>query len=399
MSIIADYRAQESLARSQIDSWRMAESHNVDIFIRVGFPARLNSTHEAGQILDTMQEDRFELFMQELDGITEELHANLVAALVDSVIFQLQHFPKRRALMPLSTMISVLALYRKIKGHAKHRRILEVGAGCGYLPFLLARDASIEQYVSVEACEAFYVLQHLVNKFCYGPHSVDLCESADLAKRYFSTREGIDQRIYVDRADVIGMPRAVHLSWWHLDTLYDKEGYFDIVTSNANLNELSRPALRDYLTIFSRSLAEDGIFLVQCTGYTASGTIEELFDIIYKFQFAPIFCALAGHVSFPSPRSRFSRPTAYMMERFLALNNIVMVKQGHPLFERCYQRENFRSGFCAGDFAERMFWPGPGRQLSRGELEQEVRHQLKIRLGRTAVPWDGAGHDLLLAAK
>jgi hypothetical protein len=192
VSIIADYRAQESLARSQIDSWRMAESHNVDIFIRVGFPVRLGSTHEAGQILDTMQEDRFELLMQELDGITEELHARLVAAVVDSVIFQLQHFPKRRALMPLSTMMSVLALYRKIKGHATHRRILEVGPGCGYLPFLLARDDGIEQYVSVEACEAFYVLQHLVNRFCYGPHFEDLCQNADLSRRYFSTREGVD---------------------------------------------------------------------------------------------------------------------------------------------------------------------------------------------------------------
>jgi hypothetical protein len=204
----------------------------------------------------------------------------------------------------------------------------------------------------------------------------------------------------------MGTPRAVHLPWWHLDTLYDKEGYFDIVTSNANLNELSRPALHDYLTIFSRSLAEDGIFLVQCTGYSASGTIEELFDIIHKFQFAPVFCALAGHVPVPSAmsvRSRFSRPGAQMTERFLALNNIVMVKQGHPLFERCYNRENFRSGFCAGDFIERMFWPGAGRQLSRGELEQEVRDQLKIRLGRSqvqaATPWEDASAGLLLGAK
>jgi len=44
---ISDYRLGEQLGRSTISNWRIAETHLVDHFIRVGFPVRIDSRHYA----------------------------------------------------------------------------------------------------------------------------------------------------------------------------------------------------------------------------------------------------------------------------------------------------------------------------------------------------------------
>ena len=90
---ISDYRLGEQLGRSTISNWRIAETHLVDHFIRVGFPVRIELRHEVGQLLDTMQEKRFERFMTELGGLTAAEADSLTDALVSSVKFQMAHLP------------------------------------------------------------------------------------------------------------------------------------------------------------------------------------------------------------------------------------------------------------------------------------------------------------------
>jgi len=157
---ISDYRLGEQLGRSTISNWRIAETHLVDHFIRVGFPVRIESRHEVGQLLDTMQEKRFEQFMTELGGLSAAEADSLTDALVSSVKFQMAHLPRRNPCVPFSTMLSSLTLYKKIVGIKPDvESVLEVGPGCGYLSYFLAGHESVRNYSQVEACESFYILQ------------------------------------------------------------------------------------------------------------------------------------------------------------------------------------------------------------------------------------------------
>ena len=67
------------------------------------------------------------------------LKANSIVQLVlqvcqDSARFQKTYLPHRDAVLPLSTLLSSFALYKKLKG-AKDTfaSVLEIGPGCGYL--------------------------------------------------------------------------------------------------------------------------------------------------------------------------------------------------------------------------------------------------------------------------
>ena len=113
---ISDYRQAESAARARVHNWRMAEAQTVDTFIRVGFPVRIERPQEVGQLVDTMQEGRFEWYTNEFNGIDEVDCELLVRALVASVQFQASQLPERTPVVPISTMISALGLYRKIRG-------------------------------------------------------------------------------------------------------------------------------------------------------------------------------------------------------------------------------------------------------------------------------------------
>lgn len=376
---IQDYRSSERLARSVISSWWLAESHQVDVFARIGFPVRIESVHEVGQLLDAMQEKRYERFLNELGGLSETDIQLLKQALLRSVLFQRACLPRRKPILPISTMTSALLLYRKILGFKPDiATILEVGPGCGYLSFFLARHAPLTDYSQAEACESFYILQSMINSYLFGHRHRDFAVPAGAEDMAMHIREDIDRPMYLDDHE---LPARVcfHYPWWMLRALGEKR--FDLVTSNANLSEFSRPALRDYLTIFSQVLEEDGILLAQCTGAAVREPLGDLFDTLHEFRLAPVFCGLADENVQPEMLAGLSGP--YLTQQFdgtrFALNNIVLVKPGHPLFHGAWDRRNFRHGFAA-DFKPlvRMFTANAdGRRLSRTELANLVREDLK----------------------
>jgi hypothetical protein len=375
---IADYRASERLARSVIGSWLTAQTHDVDHFARSGFPVRIESRHETGQLLDTMQENRFELFMRELNGLTASDATLLTDALAESVRFQMATLPKRRPIIPLSTMISSLTLYRKILG-CKDRveSVLEVGPGCGYLAFFLANAPALRDYSQVEACESFYILQSLINAHLFRHRYCD-----------FAIRAGVDLSLNV-RRDVDDTPIVLdaelppqacfHYPWWTLGMLYGSGPRYDVVTSNANLNEFSENALREYLAIFLRVLKDDGLFVVQCTGFPAHGTLEQLFDKLHAAGFAPLFCGLAAENVDPAVTLSTTYRDMGFGERPFALNNLIMVKQGHPLFEACNRREAYAHGHAAAFNRLATIYDGSGARTrySRQELVQAVKQRLR----------------------
>lgn len=343
---ISDYRLGEQLGRSTISNWRIAETHLVDHFIRVGFPVRIDSRHEVGQLLDTMQEKRFERFMTELGGLTAAEAGSLTDALVGSVMFQIAHLPRRNPCIPFSTMISSLTLYKKIVGFKPDvQSVLEVGPGCGYLSFFLAAHETLKDYSQVEACESFYVLQSMVNSYLFRHEFRDLAvtKGADCA---LHIHRDLEQPVVLADEEVPAY-RCFHYPWWTLGKLHEGIGRYDVVTSNANLNEFTRNALYEYLTIFSRAMKDDGIFLIQCTGFPAHGSTEELMEVLHKFGFASLFCGMADENVRPemAVTDRY-RSLGFHRKKF-ALNNLVLVKKGHPHYKANIGLKNYSHGFAS----------------------------------------------------
>src|SRR5215470_12041239 len=114
------YRRNERLAKAQLPTWRVAQTHNVDHFEKAGFPVRISSIREVGQLLDTMQENRFEKYMRELGGLTEGEYDLIIKACRDAVVMQLTYLPTRRPILPLSTLLSSFTLYKKFLGIDKN---------------------------------------------------------------------------------------------------------------------------------------------------------------------------------------------------------------------------------------------------------------------------------------
>jgi hypothetical protein len=348
---IQDYRVSERNARSVISNWRLAETHTVDHFARVGFPVRIESTHEVGQLLDTMQENRFERFLAEIGGLSPDDSEKFLWALTASVKFQIAHLQKRQPILPFSTMLSALALYKKIAGFRPDiGSVLEVGPGCGYLSFFLCGHSSLQRYDQVEACESFYMLQSMVNSFLFG-HGFRELAISPARDDAIVVRQDVELP-YTLGDGALPPPRSVHFPWWSLKALAADKQRYDVVTSNANLNEFTKNALHDYLTIFREVMKNDGIFLVQCTGFPAHGTLDTLFDTLYEFRFAPLFCGLAVE-NVPTLRSGSTGGfvACGADKKPFVLNNLIMVKEGHPLFAGAYHRRNYRHGYAA-DFAK-----------------------------------------------
>lgn len=344
------YRASELLARSMIPHWRIAQTHNLDHFERAGFPVRISSVRELGPILDTMQEKRFAKYVSELGGLSDAEYEMTLAACRDAVLFQMTYLPHREPVLPISTLLSALALYKKLRGvNESFRSILEIGPGCGYLSFFLKHHGTLENYSQIEACESFYILQNLVNLHCFGHR----CDERALPHE---NTPGID--VFAQEGPVTELsskvrlkrfsPCSYHYPWWRIGELLSQDRRFDLVTSNANLLEFNPTALDDYLTLLQRVLSPAGALVVQCTGFPAQGTDEQLLAKMHAKGFAPLF-----FVQQSKPMKNPLEPAALSAGSLSSVQfdvtNALFVRSGHPLFSRYYQKANGRLHFAAAE--------------------------------------------------
>ena len=367
------YRASEQLAKSLIPSWRVAQIHNLDHFERAGFPVRISSIRELGQIVDTMQENRFKAYMEELGGLSKSEFSLVTSACADAVRLQLTFLPHRPAVLPISTVLSAFALYSKLCGVQRNfRSLLEIGPGCGYLSFFLRRHASLENYSQIEACESFYLLQNLVNVFCFGPRFDERAlPSAETPAVDCFMSPRVDMEVS-PRIDVSQLrPKCFHYSWWRIGEIVSQEIAYDIVTSNANLLEFNASALDDYLALMHRVLRPEGAFLVQCTGFSASGTVAQLLEKLYAKGFAPLMFVTEG-----APTSAPQASKSGLLDRLASgdrdvtrftTNNALFVKQGHPLFDKYYDRKNYQLQFVANEqLVKETFFTRPSGRAAYG---------------------------------
>lgn len=372
------YRISERLAKSQLPTWRLAQTHAVEHFEKTGFPVRVSSLGEVGQLLDTMQENRFDGYMAELGGLTESEYALLIKACRDLVLFQLTYFSNRPPTLPLSTLLSVFTLYRKFLAVDRgFRSVIEIGPGCGYLPFFLRHHSALQNYSQIEACESFYLLQHLVDLHCFPARFEEraLMPGDAPVLDYFSPAENRPAYTEISRPIRLDLkrPLCTHYPWWRIGELVKRKETFQIATSNANLLEFSAPALDDYLTLLREILAPDGVFIVQCTGLAANGTLASLVDLLRKKGFATLMFALAGKTIVPPGLSGsagvVARLTGGKGSRVFPVNNCMFVRAGHPLFEKYRDGATRRTHVVADEaLVHDVFFAEPaGRRMYRAE--------------------------------
>ena len=399
----ATYRANELLAKSMSPHWRIAQTHNLDHFERAGFPVRISTVREIGPIIDSMQENRFDSYMKELGTGWDQARSTCSRGRRSAAMRSVSSshlLPHRAPVLPLSTLFSVLVLYKKLRGiKPDFRTLLEIGPGCGYLSFVLRHHAAIENYSQIEACESFYILQNLVNLHCFG----HLCDDRALPHEETSAIDVFAAEgpvlEFSNKIQLAGInARSTHYPWWRLGELISRQRQFDIVSSNANLLEFNRTALDDYLSLIQRVMSPEGVLLVQCTGYPAQGNDESLLNTMHDKGFAPLLfvqpnkpakCPATGSESVRTAVDQGTLPQVTFN-----VTNALFIKKGHRLFSTYYDKRNFHLHFIAPEPIVVRTYFDHGRLAVPTTRQQHFAEEVERSLGNdgAALPTT-AGED------
>lgn len=372
------YRIAESLARRQLPSWHIVQFQRV-AFVHSSFPENIESLSELGQLLDSMQENRFERCVAEIGGLSPEELDLAVEVFVDTVVMQRTYMPDVKPRIPYSTVMAHLLVYQKLKRFdPQFRTVLEIGPGCGFLSFFLRRHAALKNYSQIEACEAFYLMQGMVNAYSF-PGLVDdqaYPSGGKTAQNYFTLNDSWVES--TDFADVSMEAKCTHYPWWRLGDIKNGNQKFQIVVANANLKEFSTQALCDYLHVVGEVLEDDGILFCQCLGGEVQTRDEELRKILFKSGFAPlVYLESAGEIGIPLPGKD------EVAKKNFTVGQGLFVKKGHPQFDSFYRSENYQSPFIAGDskVLDMYFDHSGDRKIySRSEVKKLVEARLTERL-------------------
>lgn len=358
---IALYRRNETLARQFQPSWRVAHAYKPHVLKTSGFPLQVESTADLVPLLNGMHEGGFGGFLsfqKELGGLTDPDAQLLASMLAEFAMFAERNFHFPRVELPLDAFMAHYALYTKLCGLFPERSysVLEIDPGCGYLSFFLR--AAEAEYASVETTESFYMLQTLVNEFCY-PSSVlehaAVCGHFEVHAPLRSAESPV--AIYVQN-----YANCQHYPWWRAGMLVGS--HFDVVTSNANLTAFSDAAFIEYAGLIQDVLKPEGALVMQDFGGGGIAALDQRLHYLHSIGFAALVLVEA-------------RPNA---DKWFATPNAVFVRDGHPQFEELHQRGVVTYSFPTDDpIVRRMFRLddiGPRKIYERYELAEIVDNVL-----------------------
>jgi hypothetical protein len=265
-------------------------------------------------------------------------------------------------------MIAHYVIFRKLIGYnPKFARVLEIGPGCGYLSFFLRHHAYLKDYSQVESTEAFYLLQSHINSHVFGArfseHAISQRALAD--HNFYVAKMKWYNEFHFEEQKILELPRTPvcnHYPWWRLGDVAERR--FDIISSNANLNEFSREALIQYLSVIRDVLTDDGAIIAQCLGGGAP-TYDSVFATIKSVGFVPV--ALLHGDADPG--------------RNFVVTNGVFVGKNHPLYAAYADRRlTFSTWDRDIDFINRMYFINEEhRGKKRIFSAQEVLNRIEER--------------------
>jgi len=293
------YRENEKIAKREVDKWQITAKHNIDIFEKIGFPVRVDNISYLRQLIDTMNENTFDSYMRELNGLNEIELNILLTSLEQSIRFQKIHFPNDDIIIPFNSMIKSLTLYIKLS-KIKFSNILDIGTGSGVFSFFINQQNNLKTYSQIEVCESFYMLQNYINSFVFKEQfdqKVLMKKSTDI--NFFINKYSCGSTNYEESTVVKNNnlnKKCIQYPWWRLGELFNNNIDYDIILSNANLLEFSNDSLVDYLYLINKKLSKNGLFIFHCEGSHVNGNIESLFKDIYSANLAPLFIQLSSKI-------------------------------------------------------------------------------------------------------
>ncbi len=320
----AAYRANETNAKRAIADWQLSKINDPYVFQNAGFPVRADSFLDLAQIIDTMHEGQFDYWMKELGGFTEEDTDFFVKACLDYVDFYSSFFQRRRVIVPLSTLIAHFVLYKKLLGYKPgFKRLLEIGPGCGYLSFFLRDHESLDDYTQIESTESFYLLQSHINSHVFGSRFAEHALSRhalDDHGAYVPKLKWHNPHLYEEQKIINVEFQSIcnHYPWWRIGEVAKRR--YDIVTSNANLNEFSREALFQYLSLIRDVLVDDGVIIAQCLG-GGPRSYESILADMKSAGFVPVALIRGGKED-------------NLDDRVFITSNGIFVGEKHPLYAK-----------------------------------------------------------------
>jgi hypothetical protein len=259
---VATYDHAETTARGGTLTWTWPAMMTPNVFAASGFPLRISTTHELRPLLDAMHYQRFRPTLDELNGLSEAETQEFLDGLQQFFVFALETFGAGEIPVPLNTLLVNFLTSRKLRALPRRARVLEIGAGCGYLPFFCPESAGFEQRHQIEVTQSLYILQSRVNAFLYRAAFNDLAlEPAPTARigrfsRQMRLHHGWHEPQY--RITLKMATRATLYPWWRIDDALDDEMEYDVIVSNANLAEMTHAATVYYFDMLQHRLAPDG---------------------------------------------------------------------------------------------------------------------------------------------
>lgn len=272
------YRRSEALGIASLDTIRVKEIHSPQFFNSRGFASRIESTVDLHSYVSSMQTDRFEIYLNEMGGWNESEISYLLSRLEIFCRFHAATFGQSSVHIPYSEIAAHYALYLKLKALPDTRRVLEIGPGVGLLSLFTFDDPAFEKYHQVEVTEAFYLLQNSLNRYLYREGLVEHA-SMDLVGRGYSDlgMDKIERKFMAGETqsiasgstvELVRNPRVEHFPWWKVGKIADNQ--YDVITSNANLSEMSQEAFVFYMNLIKKTLRPGGYFFFQCLGGESS---------------------------------------------------------------------------------------------------------------------------------
>lgn len=290
------YRNLEEKAKSCAYEYNSIRKYNLDIFEKHGFPVRINTFQGLFSLLDSMQENRKSFYINDIllagGGGFSSMYNSLVDACKKSLELQEVYFQNKRHFLPLEILSSSCVVYHRLKSiKPNFENIFEIGPGSSGMSYFLSQHESLKDYSYTDACESFYMLQNLVNTHCFSGEfknfALDFVEDSfydpETKSKAISTRQ---KREFIESKQNI---KVNAYPWWKINEIQNKKKHFDIMLSNANLQEFSSDCLHDYLLLTKDILKDDGILYANCLGLVSNNTPESLFSMIYELGFAIYF--------------------------------------------------------------------------------------------------------------
>ncbi len=325
------------------------------------FPLRVESVRDLRPMLDSMHQSRFAKFVAELRGLSEAELDEVADGLARFARFYVRVFQDDTVPLPLNTMLASYLTARKLRALPHRATMLEIGPGCGYVPFFTGAEHGIRSRTQIEVTQSLYLMQALVNDFLFEERTLDLAVAAETGAAVGTLTDGMRIRHGVyDRIPSVTWrpePAMTQVPWWRVDDALDGRTTYDVIVANANLYEMTFGAFAYYFEAFRNCLAPHGAVLVQDLGLRRGHETLNRMDTLIALGYRPLVHVVAG-------KDRYA----------MATENLLLVTSGHPHWDDAAR------DFKADHLPEQVAMVRAVYGLDRPEGDRVTREQLMARV-------------------